>query len=523
MTTLDNILPAVNNASFDGGETTALPGAQDENCEPFHQVMARMQSPPEANPPSPHNRRQPTNSAAAQKKISTGTNLPGASATKIPPTIAKDSSEPVIKAGVQPGNQAEKNKDLSAQDMAGAVSDVSQNTSILLLAPTLAACLLNSFAPATVPKFATNNPAVVAALPAGVDAEIGAPTLAAVPAVDAKAKQTVAESVLQLEAGVPQKTAAAKNSEASKLPAEKPKVKTNGEAVVVPNNSELAGAEAAAPKKVEAVTAKDFQHEDPDNSANSQSQTAESDIFAPVKPHGTGVAKQDMPMKNTEQTNKIAGSDGKIFPDEAIFSAREKNLPGRASPIPVSARVELPEASVATVSALPESSVRGTVSADESVAVSTFSDLRSQTLDRTHDLLALHATRLVGANSDSLQVVIKPDAGTQLSLELRQRGSGIEAQAVLQKGDLENLKQHWPELQQRLEQRGIKLAPLTSDGNSMTWSGNQNFRNQPEQPAEREALPAGMITGFAPVGAMTISPAEPVIPATSSSGWQTWA
>jgi hypothetical protein len=181
------------------------------------------------------------------------------------------------------------------------------------------------------------------------------------------------------------------------------------------------------------------------------------------------------------------------------------------------------ETNPATALAVPDNTVRSTRPADEAAIVSSFSDHRSQTLDRTQDLMTLHASRLVDAKTDSLQVVIKPDTGTQLSLELRQRGGGIEAQAILQKGDFENLKQHWPELQQRLEQRGIKLAPLTNTDNQTSGSGSQGFKQQPDQSAEREPLLAGAFAGFGPAGARTNLPAEPAGQPASSRGWQSWA
>jgi len=166
---------------------------------------------------------------------------------------------------------------------------------------------------------------------------------------------------------------------------------------------------------------------------------------------------------------------------------------------------------------------RSTGSADDVTAVSNLSYIRSQALDHTHDLVIQHALRLTDSKTDSLQVVLKPDAGTQLSLELRQRGNGIEAQAILQQGDFEHLKQHWPELQQRLEQRGIKLAPLSNDGNFTAGSGSQGFKNQQNQPAELEPILTGAFAGFAPAGPMTILPDEPAIQTASSRGWQKWA
>src|SRR6202012_2101488 len=103
-------------------------------------------------------------------------------------------------------------------------------------------------------------------------------------------------------------------------------------------------------------------------------------------------------------------------------------------------------------------------------------------LERTREMIAVQASRVTGATSDSLQVVIKPSEGTQLSLDLRQRGNGIDAQAVLQQGDFAQLKQQWPELQQQLEKSGIRLAPLTEQTHFN--NGNQgDFQRQTNHPS----------------------------------------
>jgi hypothetical protein len=104
-------------------------------------------------------------------------------------------------------------------------------------------------------------------------------------------------------------------------------------------------------------------------------------------------------------------------------------------------------------------------------------------------------------------------------LELRQRGDGVEAQAVLQRGDFEHLNQHWPALQQQLEQRGIRLAPLASDENSVAGDGSQTFQNRQNDSTEPEALPAGAFAEVAPAGlhAQISSGLE------SHRGWESWA
>jgi hypothetical protein len=167
--------------------------------------------------------------------------------------------------------------------------------------------------------------------------------------------------------------------------------------------------------------------------------------------------------------------------------------------------------------------VTATSSSDGTLVSSNIIDLPARALERTHEMVSLHALRMVEVKSDSLQVVIKPGAGIQLSLELRQRGDGIEAQAVLQQGDFNQMNQHWAELQQRLEQRGIRLAPLTGDENAAAFGGNNEFQKQQRPPEEQDPLAAGAFAEFALAGAMIAQAGQPAIHAAASRGWQTWA
>jgi hypothetical protein len=286
--------------------------------------------------------------------------------------------------------------------------------------------------------------------------------------------------------------------------------------------SVLAGTEAgeAAQENIEAVPTDGARLDD---SIVLQNPAAESAAQAPVKSHGTPVARQDVPMKKAEQTNKVAGQAEKVLPGSAVSAAPEKVLPVRGLSVPAPVRSERLEANAANLAVVPERAAGGALPPDEAVAVSNVSDRGAQALDRTHELVSLHALRLVDAKADLLQVVLKPGAGTQLSLELRQRGGSIEAQAVLQSGDFAHLKQHWPELQQRLELRGIKLAPLAGEGNFAAGSGSQGFQNQRNQPAEREPLFAGTVAGFGLARGMVALADEPAVRTAASGGWQMWA
>jgi hypothetical protein len=222
---------------------------------------------------------------------------------------------------------------------------------------------------------------------------------------------------------------------------------------------------------------------------------------------GTSIAKEDVAMKKIDKLNKFAGATEKILPGNTIVIARENNLPAR-----VDQSVGIGAVNSST---LGSDSTVPFLTAD-SIAGSSAIDSHSNTLENVHELVVQHAMRMNGSGGDSLQVVIKPGAGTQLSLELRQHGNGVVVQAVLQHGDFTHLNQNWPELQQRLEQRGIRLAPLTGDVNFAAGNGGHAFQQKQNQPA-------GALEEFAPAFSMTGTFARPVTNAATHRGWETWA
>jgi hypothetical protein len=139
-------------------------------------------------------------------------------------------------------------------------------------------------------------------------------------------------------------------------------------------------------------------------------------------------------------------------------------------------------------------------------------------LDRAHDMMTLHTMRLVESKSDMLSVIIKPAVGTELSLELRQHAGGVEVRATLTRGDHEFLSQHWPDLQQRLELRGIKLAPLGGEAN-LSADDQRQFQ-QPQTSQEDAAQQASAFAEFAAAGAVGGATARL---AAIHEGWESWA
>jgi hypothetical protein len=208
---------------------------------------------------------------------------------------------------------------------------------------------------------------------------------------------------------------------------------------------------------------------------------------------GTGVAIDADAMKNLENANKFAGSGMKNLPGGKIDPAH--------APVPQLQLVAAPsrDNSGSDLNFSSGGNTNSPAVHDAGTLVSTPSlttDAHVRTAERTSEMVALHAVRLARSDMDSLSVVIKPGAGTELSLELRQKNGGIEAQAVLQRGDFQALNQHWPDLQQKLEQRGIKLAPLGGENNLSSGDLGQFSRGQKNQSNEESAQQASAFAEF---------------------------
>ena len=147
-------------------------------------------------------------------------------------------------------------------------------------------------------------------------------------------------------------------------------------------------------------------------------------------------------------------------------------------------------------------------------------DARLSALEKTHDLVALHAVRLSQSGNDSVRVVLEPGGGTRLSLDLRFQSGAIEAQAVLHRGDFQFLSSHWSDLQQRLATRGVQLGGLECATDTKT--GQEQFRQgthqHPDDGSTRSAF-----AEFALDGAMADSPARRRERTKTHAGWETWA
>ena len=228
-----------------------------------------------------------------------------------------------------------------------------------------------------------------------------------------------------------------------------------------------------------------------------------------VSSAGTPIAKSTAAMKKPEQTNRIAEASGKFLPSGSMSSGLKNDAFAQAGNL-----------SATAVSTVDSGGDAGRAVAAEAVPVS--GDTGTRTVERTHELVVQNAMRLSNATMESLQVVIKPDSGTQLSLELRQRGDGVEVQAVLHQGDFNQLNQNWSDLQQQLQQRGIQLGDLTN-GSDFSGNGNGYWQQGANGEAGNLEAQGSMVAAVTTSGTASGGSTEKVAALAGSGGWQTWA
>lgn len=235
-------------------------------------------------------------------------------------------------------------------------------------------------------------------------------------------------------------------------------------------------------------------------------------------PNGISTAKHMVQMNNMAETSKSPGLTEQNLPVGSTPVAGEE-LPVVVEKRTFTARTERAESQVLpTAAASPRVSAPDAGAPAEQVTASHLVT-SSATVERTVQIIAQNAVQLRELGSDSLQVVIKPGGDLQLSLSLQQRDGAVQVQATLQNGDFNFLKQHWSELQQQLENRGIRLSSLMAEGQSQ--NNNQSQQQTSARRDEESASPAGGGSlGFATALA---APEIKAPTARSGRGWESWA
>lgn len=185
------------------------------------------------------------------------------------------------------------------------------------------------------------------------------------------------------------------------------------------------------------------------------------------EPGGISSARQDDRMElTTASEHAAASSNGESTAYEAQSGFTSSLRTGRH---------EAPESSDRTKVATDWQSSRATNAADRAtldVPVQE-SPSPSTSVERISNLVMREATLVRKYGSDSMAVVLRPDAETELFVHLTHREGRVEASVRCERGDAQHLSALWPQLQESLAQQKVRLAPLEE---SATARGNTNFQ-----------------------------------------------
>jgi len=155
------------------------------------------------------------------------------------------------------------------------------------------------------------------------------------------------------------------------------------------------------------------------------------------------------------------------------------------------------------------------------------------TVERISRLVLAEVALIKQHSSDSLAVVLRPDAETELFVHLTQRNGQIEATVRCERGDLQHLGALWGQLQESLAQQKVRLAPLEqppshhSNFHPPTGSDANGGHGSPRQsPPDKQSMddwpaPAPSSTDSAHVRGRGGSRHRRLT--TSRPGWETWA
>ena len=115
--------------------------------------------------------------------------------------------------------------------------------------------------------------------------------------------------------------------------------------------------------------------------------------------------------------------------------------------------------------------------------------------------------------NESVSVVLKPDAGTELLLRVEMRDGALSAQLHFERGGSPALDQHWDELQRRLAEHGVRL----SRGDAAGFNGDA-------QPERRSFVPDRDLDPifFSKAGTKKTS-SDATITRRRIRGFETWA
>jgi len=285
-------------------------------------------------------------------------------------------------------------------------------------------------------------------------------------------------------------------------------------------NSQPDGVEAHPPETVELHPAA------AKAPASASSRAPLPPVVVPSEATGTSAAKQEVSMEsltNSDMGSAFAGREGDALPEPPVPAAEisrvERETTDFSARIPGATDWQTGRPVDGSDRSAPDSS-----RIDATVAV-----------ERVSKLILNEAALVKQYGSDSMAVVLRPDADTELYVHFAQRNGQIEATVRCERGDAQLLGASWVQLQESLAQQKIRLAPLQESpsnhsnfnqgaGSDAGAHGNGSNRQAPpdKQSMDEWPVPASS-SSTGPAHSRGHGGSRHRRLTTSRPGWETWA
>jgi len=155
-------------------------------------------------------------------------------------------------------------------------------------------------------------------------------------------------------------------------------------------------------------------------------------------------------------------------------------------------------------------------------------------VERISRLVLGEAALIKQHSSDSMAVVLRPDAETELLVHLTQRNGQIEATVRCERGDWQQLGALWSQLQESLAQHKVRLAPLQEPpsnpsnfnppaGSESNGQGQGSHRQSSPEKQSMDEWPAPASSNTGPAHVRGRGGSRHRRLTTSRPGWETWA
>ena len=156
-------------------------------------------------------------------------------------------------------------------------------------------------------------------------------------------------------------------------------------------------------------------------------------------------------------------------------------------------------------------------------------------VERIERLILREVTAIRQLHADSLTVVLKPDARSEMVLQLQQRDGQLEAFVRCDSPSFDRFQRDWPQLQETLAQMNVRLLPL-KENPTPDFQQQHGHRDTAPGFAQNDASSRQHAGGRRDSREETAAPAPTADPAetaprrrgtrgrrTAVQGWETWA